>query len=159
VWVDLAQSIDGFARRHPENALLVSYEDLVARTDATMARIMAFVGEPWDPSQTERALRDRSAPGLGDWKTYGRTVVDSASIGRWKNLSRETISRLGAICNPTLAQCGYDAIELEAPRSRDEARRRHEVGLLLQGLTRKPGRADAAVGPRGKRARSSTRKP
>ena len=158
-WVDLAQSIDAFARRHPDNALLVSYEDLVAQTDTTMARIMEFVGERWDPSQVERALQNRGALGLGDWKTYGRTAVDSGSIGRWRELSRETISRLGAICNPTLVQCGYEPVDVEAAPSADEARRRYEVGLLVQRLNREPDRADATVKPPGKRGRAPAREP
>ena len=137
VWVDLAQSIDAFAKRHPENALQVTYEDLIEHTDATMARIMAFVGEEWRPSLTDQALQNRGNLGLGDWKTYGRKSVDAGSVGRWKELSRDTIGRLGAICNPTLTLCGYDPVELDTERSADEARRRYEVGLLLQGLKRK----------------------
>jgi protein-tyrosine sulfotransferase len=137
VWVDLAQSIDAFAKRHPQNALQVTYEDLINHTDATMARIMEFVGESWSSSFTDQALQNRANLGLGDWKTYARKSVDAASAGRWKELSRDTIGRLGTICNPTLRLCGYDPVELDNERSADEARRRYEVGLLLQGLQKK----------------------
>jgi hypothetical protein len=138
VWVDLAQSIDAFAKRHPEKAMLVKYEDLMAQPDGTMARIMAFLGEEWDPALVGRALEKREGIGLGDWKTYGRKSVDPSSVGRWKQLSRDTISRLAAICNATLSLCGYDPVEIEAKRSPEEARRQYEVGLLLQGLKPKP---------------------
>ncbi len=137
VWVDLAQAIDAFAKRQPENAILARYEDLSAQPDQTMARIMAFLGEEWDPALLNRALEKREGLGLGDWKTYARESVDPSSVGRWKELSRDTISRLAAICNPTLTLCGYDPVELETERSPEEARRRYEIGLLLQGLKRK----------------------
>ena len=138
LWVDLAQAIDAFAKRHPENALVVSYEDVTGPTHATMARIMEFLGEQWDPALVDSALESRKGLGLGDWKTYGKRSIVQSSVGRWKELSRDTISRLAAICNPTLTLCGYDAIELLAvERSPEEARRRYEIGLLLQGLERK----------------------
>jgi protein-tyrosine sulfotransferase len=143
VWVDLAQSIDAFVKRHPDNAVLVKYEDLLAQPDETMARIMARIGEEWDPALVGRALEKREGIGLGDWKTYGRESLDPSSVGRWKKLSRDTISRLAGICNATLKLCGYDPIEVEADRNPKEARRRYEVGLLLQGLKPKP---DAARG-------------
>jgi hypothetical protein len=132
-WVDLAQSLRAFVQRHPTNALLVRYEDLAAHTDTTMERIMAFAGEQWRPEYTQRALARRDNIGIGDWKTYARSAVDEASVGRWKKLPRDTIVRLAAICNPTLEACGYEPVVVEMEGS-DETRRRHEVGVLLQGL-------------------------
>ncbi len=136
-WVDLAQSLDAFVKRHQQNAVQVTYEDLIEHTDATMARIMESVGEEWNPALIDRALENRSNLGLGDWKTYRRTSIGAESVGRWRELSRDTVGRLGAICNPTLTLCGYAPVELDAERSADEARRRYEVGLLLQGLKKK----------------------
>ena len=153
-WVDLTRSIDAFARRHPRNALQVTYESLTAHTDATMGRIMEFLGETWDSSLADHALQNKGNLGLGDWKTYSHTAVDASSVGRWKELSRDTIGRLGAICNPTLTLCGYEAVEVDAERSADEARRRYEVGLLLQGLKKKPdGDAAPTVEPSASRRR------
>jgi protein-tyrosine sulfotransferase len=153
VWVDLAQSIDTFAKRHAQNAVLVTYEDLAQRTDATMDRIMKFLGEEWDPALVGRALESRHGLGLGDWKTYRRKTIDASSVGRWKALSRDTINRLAAICNPTLALCGYDSIEIQPERSTDEARRRLEIGLLLQGLKASQRARGEKDDPRSKPAR------
>jgi hypothetical protein len=137
-WVDLARALHAFVQRHPHNALLVRYEDLAGQTDATMTRIMAFLGEQWDPALSARALEHRSDLGLGDWKTYARTDIDASSVGRWRTLSRDTISRLGTICNPTLTLCGYDPVPTEGERDADETRRRYQIGLLLQGLKGSP---------------------
>ena len=135
-WVDLARSIDAFAKRHTENAVLVTYEDLTAKPDATMTRIMDFLGEEWNPELIERALKSRDGVGLGDWKTYRRDVIDQSSVARWERLSPDTLNRLGRICNPTLTLCGYDPVDLVDEQSTEEARRKYRVGLLVQGLKR-----------------------
>lgn len=132
-WVDLAGAIHAFVQRQRDNALLVTYEDLVSCTDSTMNRIMSFVGEKWSPELVERALERRANLGLGDWKTYSRTTIDASSVGRWKKLSRDTIGRLAAICNQTLSACGYEPISVDDHGSGD-VRRRYELGLLLQGI-------------------------
>jgi hypothetical protein len=139
VWVDLTRAIRAFAERHPKNAILIRYEDLTDDADVTMSRIMDFVGEEWSAGLVAQALKKRSGVGLGDWKTYGKGAVDQSSVSRWKQLSRDTISRLGAICNPTLELCGYEPVKVQDERDDEETRRRYEVGLLLQGLGKKSG--------------------
>ena len=47
-WVDSTTAIAGFADRHPDNAIQVRYEDLVADPDVQVRKIVEFVGEPWD---------------------------------------------------------------------------------------------------------------
>jgi hypothetical protein len=140
-WVDLARAIDAFAKRHQDNAIVVTYEELTADPDATMARIMTRLGDTWDPAWVVQALQKREALGLGDWKTYGRHAVDPASVGRWKGLPSETVRRLAAICNPTLALCGYEPVEGGSDLSPEERRRHYEIGLRLQGLKPTPGRS------------------
>ncbi len=81
-------------------------------------------------------MRGAGDVGLGDWKTYARGRIGSESVGRWRSLSRWTISQLGAIANETLVECGYEAVPVEGARDAEEARRRYELGLLL-GRARK----------------------
>jgi hypothetical protein len=119
---------------------VLKYEDLTVQPAETMARVMAFLGEQWDPALMDRALEKREDLGLGDWKTYGRQSVDPSSVARWKGKPPDAVSRLAVICNPTLTLCGYDSVELEAELKPAEARRQHELGLLLQGLKQKPER-------------------
>lgn len=140
-WVDLARAIEEFASRHPENALLIRYEDVVAEPDAAMARVMEFLGESWEPRLTREALSSQEAVGLGDWKTYGRSSVDASSVGRWKKLPRHAIARLAQICNPVLQQCGYEPVRVDPEEAPGEVRRRYQLGLMLQRLkteTQKP---------------------
>jgi protein-tyrosine sulfotransferase len=131
-WSDISMELKSFAARHPENAIVVRYEELVADTAGTMNEIMRHIGEVWQPEWMEQALRSTGQLGFADWKTYGRSRIDSESIGRWKTLPPTTVSALAAIANETLAACGYDRIALTAAPSGEEARRRYELGLLLQ---------------------------
>jgi len=130
-WVDMTGAIRAFAARHPRNALLLRYEDLVRNPLETLAGALSFVGEPFHQELIEGAMRDTGDIGLGDWKTYARQDIGSESIGRWKSLSRWTIGALGAIANETLRESGYDPVPVEAARESEEARRRYELGLLL----------------------------
>lgn len=137
LWVDLTRALRAFVGRHPGRAVSIRYEDLVAEPDATMARVLSFLGEAWEPSFRERALASREGLGLGDWKTYGRDAIDAESVGRWRKLPRDTVGRLAAICNDTLQLCGYERVEVAAEPTPAEGQRRHELGLLLQGAPRK----------------------
>ena len=138
-WVDMTGAIRAFAARHPGNALLLRYEDLVARPADTVAEALEFVGEKFDAAMLERALGSAGDVGLGDWKTYERAAIGTESVGRWKSLSRWTIGRLGEIANDTLRECGYDAVPLEVARDSNEAHRRYELGLLLSRARTGPG--------------------
>jgi hypothetical protein len=133
-WVDLTRAIRDFARRRPEQVFLLRYEDLTAEPDATMAKVMEFLGESWDPEFTKKALSSPQSVGLGDWKTYGRPSIDASSVGRWKKLPPHTTARLAEICNPVLELCEYEPVRTQASEAREAARRRYEVGLLLQKL-------------------------
>jgi hypothetical protein len=145
-WVDVARALAAFAQRHPRNALVVRYEDLAAAPDATMAQIMTFLGETWSPDLLAQALGKRDDVGLGDWKTYARQTIDAASVGRRRELSRDTLCRLGAICNPTLRACGYEPIAADDEPDPETARRRYQLGLQLQGLRKGPPRDGGASG-------------
>jgi hypothetical protein len=134
VWVDLTEAIRQFAQRHPKNALVIRYEDLTADSAATMQTIAEFIGEEWQPQWLERAIQKPDNLGLGDWKTYSKSQIDTASVERWRNLSRATISMLGKICNPTLKACGYPLVEVIEERSSEEARRRYELGLMINAM-------------------------
>lgn len=131
-WVDLQQSLRAFVERHPENVLLIKYEELVASPELTMQHIAEFVGVAWSADWLAAALGNSRNIGLGDWKTYQRAELDSSSIGRWKCLSAYEAGRLASICNGMLESSGYDPLPVETERSEEEARRRYEFALRLK---------------------------
>lgn len=137
VWVDVTRAMQAFVKRHPENALLIRYEDLVANPEPVLRQIAEFAGVSWTPAWVEQALSRSGDIGLGDWKTYSKSSVDSQSVGRWRSLSAHTVSLMARICNPTLESCGYPAAPIQPERSPEEARRRYELGLQIKAASLK----------------------
>ena len=141
-WVDATTAIRAFAECHPDNAILLRYEDLVANPDEELRRVIEFIGEPWDDDLISRALSGDADPrGFSDWKTFSKSVIGASSIGRWHSLSSPTIRELAAIANPTLVACGYEAIDTQSSVDDDDeaARRRYELGLMMQKLRSEDG--------------------
>lgn len=140
-WVDATRAMLRFAERHPDNALLVKYEDLVADPAAVTRRIAAFAGLAWTPEWVARGTQGATPVGLGDWKIYGKRGIEGESVGRWRALPEDTVSLMGHICNETLAACGYPPVPTRAARTPQEARRRYELRLKVRGV-RRPVTAD-----------------
>jgi protein-tyrosine sulfotransferase len=134
MWCDVTARLDAFAAAHPENCLAIRYEDLAAEPGAVMAKVFAFLGVDFDQALLETALTRRENIGPGDFKAYQRTGVDTASVGRWKELSNDTKSRLGAILNPTLIAHGYEPLPIKPIAAGESMRRRYQMGLLLQSM-------------------------
>jgi protein-tyrosine sulfotransferase len=129
-WVDATLATRGFVARHPENALLVKYEDLTADPETVTKQIAAFVRVDWSPEWLAGVMAVPESYGLGDFKTYGKDRIDTDSVGRWRTLSEHTIGMMARICNPILEASGYAPIEAKE-RSVQEARRRHELRLRV----------------------------
>ena len=130
-WVDVNRSLLAFLERHPGNSMLLRYEELVADPRQEMQRLLDFLGEAWHEGLLHDGLENREDAGLGDWKTYDRTCIDAASVGKWKSLPRLIVSTLGEICNPVLQDCGYEPVDIMAADSAENARRRYQLGLML----------------------------
>ncbi len=133
-WVDLATALHEFTERHGGNTFTIKYEDLVTDPESNLREVFSFLGEEWEDGLIERALENKENLGLGDWKTYAKSKVDRGSIDRWRKLSQADLQVLGPIVNPALERCGYPALEWESDVSPAEARRRYEMGLLVQGV-------------------------
>jgi hypothetical protein len=133
-WIDVTVAMRKFMADHPDNTIAVRYEDLVTNPDGEMRRIVEFLGEPWESELLLRALSQRESKGFSDWKTFSRSGIDSSSIDRWHKFSSSTRADLAQIVNPTLLECGYEAIEIEDVGPDVAARRRYELGLLFHTI-------------------------
>jgi hypothetical protein len=131
-WVDVTTALTGLAERRPDSAFLLRYEDLVMEPEATLPRLFAFLGEEWDPALLQRAFGGKEVSGLGDWKTYATRELKSDSIGRWKKLPGDMLSRLSTVVNPSLAGCGYPPVEETTKRSNDDAMRLYELAMMFK---------------------------
>ncbi|MDT7041531.1 sulfotransferase [Candidatus Nitronereus thalassa] len=133
-WVDVTRDLRKFVALHQENSLELRYEDLVANPEAEMRRVLDFIGEPWDSGLLSRAMHHKDSQGFSDWKTFSKSQIETTSVGRWRKFSSPTLADLALIVNPSLLECGYDAIESGETDSEEEAKRRYELGLLFQAM-------------------------
>lgn len=132
-WVDVTTGLRGFAERHPDNAILIRYEDLVDDPEATLRAVLDLVGEPWDPAMLEAPFADAKVDGIGDWKAYRRGAIDGGSVERWRKLPPSAIDRIAGIVGPTLEACGYPPLEAA---SDEEAKRKQELAQMLMAAAR-----------------------
>lgn len=130
-WAETTVSMLDFAQRWPDAALVVRYEDLVAQPADTLTRVTGFLGLSGGHDLTAALLND-SPNGLGDWKTYGTTAVETSSAGRWRGLGPATLALVSPVVNPVLERLGYDRIESGAAPTPGEAMRRYELSMGLQ---------------------------
>ncbi len=140
-WVDVVTKQHAFAKRHADAVVSVNYENLVASPEPEARRLFEALGEPWDDGLLARALRPVDQPGFGDWKSLGLKRIVGDSVGRWKQLSRATISELGTIVNETLQACGYEAVKVDDSSSPDDVRRRYELRMQVQAMREHPPEA------------------
>lgn len=148
MWAETTTNLAAFARRRASDAILVRYEDLVADPEAKLREVLAFCGETWEDGLVARALASQGAPGLGDWKTYQKSSIDAESVGRWRSLPPGTLRIVAPIVNATLRELGYDEVAAPDEPGEAEARRRYEMGLLVQRMRQQgaPGARPAGDG-------------
>ena len=133
-WADGTEAITGFAQRHPDNAILIRYEDFVADPEAVLRAILDKIGEPFDDGILARAFEASDPKGFSDWRAFSQKSMSSKSVGRWKSQSAATNGALAPIVNPMLERHGYKTFPEPKGRSREDARRRYNTGLILQGM-------------------------
>jgi protein-tyrosine sulfotransferase len=137
-WRDGNERLLRFCADHPDWTVRLRYEDLTRQPTAELARVLDFLGEETDvDALLDQALGRAGSVGLGDWKTYDTTSIQTSSVGRHSSLSRWTLERLAPIVNPTMERLGYVPIESQigndsADRRRDELSRR-VAEMKLQG--------------------------
>ncbi|MCV2874520.1 sulfotransferase [Defluviimonas sp. WL0050] len=134
-WVDATNAILDFAESNPEDACLLQYENLVADPNSNLAALFEFLGEDYVAASLSTALTGKDSKGFSDWKSFARSAIEDASVGRWKTvLSRETVMELSEIVNPTLRRIGYEPVVGGGTQDEAQKRRRYEIGLALQKL-------------------------
>jgi hypothetical protein len=131
-WVDMHARLRRFVTDHPDDCLLLKYEDLVRNPVEELQRVFDFLGEPADvPAVLTQALHEMEAIGLGDWKTYQHRAIHTASVGRWQRLMPSTLRRLVNILAAEMELADYPPIAVAQPPQAEGARRQYELGLLV----------------------------
>ncbi len=144
-WADVNERLLRFEADHPAVCVRVRYEDLVADPAAEMARVFAALDEPADAAAIVAAGMGRDpGAGLGDWKTYGKTGVSAASVGRWGKLSPSTIRRLAPVVNPVLLRYGYEEVRPGRVVDGAAARRQYQINAQIARMRAESGTGEGS---------------
>lgn len=127
-WADITSDILDFAETYKDKCHIVKYEDLVAGPDAGLKAMTEFIGIDAHPQTAAEILEDRNVGGIGDWKSFKKTKVETSSLARWqKDLPDSTTEMLAPIVNPVLERAGYDPVAADD----EEAKRRKELAMMM----------------------------
>jgi len=108
-WCDRADDLLQFEQAAAGTSQRVRYEDLVADPAGVLQRILAFLGEEWQPDLLERAFVSPHDSGLGDPKIAGTSTVRSDRIGAGRRLDLSIVPpELLDRMRRTLELLGYD---------------------------------------------------
>lgn len=139
LWADTTSRMLDLAVRRPADTVVVRYEALVAQPEVETARIFEALGLAAAPGAVEAAIAERAPVGFGDWKLMERTQVDQSSVGRYTQLSKHTISRLGGVVNDVAVCAGYAALRQVKERTAEEALRQLTLGQMLAAARARGG--------------------
>lgn len=124
---------------HPDGYLIVRYEDLVVDPEGTLARICAFIGEPYDPAMLTMAgapeVQERG--GNSSFGDLGPGAISSSAVGRYRTvLSSGEVAFIQLAAGREMAALGYtsEPVSFQAPE-----RARYLIGYLPFQLLRMAG--------------------
>ncbi len=103
-------ALDLEAALGPEVVLRVRYEDLLADSPGTLARICAFLGEAFEPAMLDFASTRAAQKGAALSESWAKTAqpVQSSNSGKYrKDLSVTEIAQVEAVARPLMAELGY----------------------------------------------------
>ena len=92
-WVDMTRAIRAFAARHPRNALLLRYEDLVARPVRHFGGRIPLRRRAFSRTVLEDAMRGPATSASATGRPTRERRIGPESVGRWKSMSRWTIGQ------------------------------------------------------------------
>lgn len=135
-WAESSAKLRGFAERHADDCVRLTFEDLVADPETQLNRVYDFLGVAPEAARTlPIALSGRAAPGLGDWKVSERASIDPAAAQGWKRrLNRQEIAAITPVLEPEMTALGYEPPRL--PKLPDRASAIKQL-RVMSGMTRK----------------------
>lgn len=141
-WAKVTADMLDLAEAFGDHVFAFHYEDLVAEPREVLQELFDFVEAPCDiDNLLADAFRPKEVRGLGDYKTFTTTGIETSSVGRWEGLPDRIKAELAPILNPTLARAGYAEIETHWSGT-DDGMRRHELAMMYQASRRPEGGDD-----------------
>ncbi len=98
------------ARLPPETLMRLRYEDLLGSPEATLERVCAFLGEPFEPAMLQFSETDAARKGAGlseDWAATARPIQRNNTGKYRQGLSASEILQVEAVTRPLMEPLGY----------------------------------------------------
>jgi hypothetical protein len=110
-WGDYLRRFENFARRNPERAFLVRYEDLVGSPKETLDAMCETIGLSRDPAM-DRFYESKASVLRGGHANSEELSQDffTTSIGRWEGLSEEDLRTIESRCHDGMVAHGYQKV-------------------------------------------------
>jgi hypothetical protein len=101
--------------RHPDNYLIVRYEDLARYPEATMRTVCAFIGELYSPDMLsmDGVPEHRDSGGNSSFGDLQPRAIATRGIGRYRDvLSPSELAFIELVAGGDLAAMGYERAEV-----------------------------------------------
>ena len=109
-WAQVVSVVRQQSRAVPGRFLELRYEDLVTNPDLTMRRVLAFLGERWDPAVLEHHKANVRHSKRESSTAAARKRVNTAALERWRTeLDEDALRKLDPTALRLLEELGYAA--------------------------------------------------
>jgi len=117
-WLASVRLAERNAREHPQQYLILRYEDLASDPEKELRRVSAFIGEAYDQAMLgmDAAEDFRATGGNSSYGGFEAGTISTRSIGRFRDsISLSDVAFIQATTGEAMAQLGYEAIPTDVP--------------------------------------------
>lgn len=123
-WSDRSRALIDFSKRNEDDCFSMSYEDLTSDPQATLGRLMEFMGLEQEAATTilESVFNHQPQIGLGDFRTNEMNEIRPPSPNGWrKRLPRTVVSRMLPHMAAEMESLGYSVPNSPPTPTREDA--------------------------------------
>jgi len=130
-WLDKNGKLLEFEQAHGRQCFRVNYESLVQQPAPVLAKLFAFLGEPWDESLIDQVFKVSHDQGDGDLKVWFSGKISKDSVGSGTAIPFATIpTGLVVEVDKFHRQLSYPALEtLYAEKRQDNGQALQDIDL------------------------------
>lgn len=97
-------------KKHPENFIIIKYEEFITDTESCLSTICQFIGENYYAQDFAHSDSQISVPSWEtNWKQISLKTIDKSKISLWKKESSEKIAEYERFLMPELEKINYKA--------------------------------------------------
>ncbi|MEO5985448.1 MAG: sulfotransferase [Candidatus Limnocylindria bacterium] len=117
-WLASVRLAEQNSRNHPQQYLILRYEDLASDPESQLRRVSEFIGEAYDPTMLgmDAAEDFRASGGNSSYGGFEAGTISTRSIGRFRDsISLSDVAFIQATAGDAMARLGYEAVATDVP--------------------------------------------